>query len=352
MTSVPLSYMIRQSQLACAQSAVAPWWEYFAGGNYLPGRFDDGSFGYTGHFDVAHWSRDAQRIQSYAGYGLGVLFGFDGFDPALSKWHYGPEQVVSDQLEVLGAHTYLLDNSTGRKPVSFDESESVTLSQSRTSTLHAGISLDLGSKTKGSIAPAGTGVSLEQEFSVQLGIKVDTTTAKAESESRTDSVSLATEVPAGRKVLATISAPTVVSVQDFDIDGVWLSSVQLEANSRALGGNAAKLSDGVGFDPAFTRYDPNDPRGWSVRFETWADFEAMCNGVSVDFPSVMAPTATDDILRRLGDPAARRVVWSGQVQRRYQQSAAYKFADVTDEPSDALIEQHQIQASHVRVLAA
>ena len=329
MTTVPLSYMIRQSQLQVARALAA--WLYApvpldraAPNDIEPGWDQKGPIWDGRERTRQIWAPAHQLFDARDGT-FRCWFDHQGFDPELSDWQYGPEETISSDLEVLEDHSYLFDNTNGVEPLDIDLEEAVTYHNSRTTTTSQTISLDFGAKEKGTIGGEKQGASLEVEVTEAFGIKTDTAEAKTESTDVTRKQAIRTTVPKGKAVLATIESPTLKTSRDFTIDGVWLSSIKIAFDSRFDAWEYIK--EMVAAPGRVSRVDGNQDTSWladvqitEVSWPSWDDFLAMVGATNVDFPDVVKPMRFADVENAVHD--RRRIQWHGRELRTAQHAAA------------------------------
>ena len=332
MTAVPLSYMVRATEQAAANT-ITQWWTrdiLRSTENYQIGR--------------GLWLKGNQVFGPLvaAEAGLTVKFTFNGFDPNLSAWTYGDPKIIDDTIEPVPGATYLFDNRSHDEPLEVDLQASVTYGQSRsTQTSHEiDVDLKIGSKTTGTIGGDAEGAKLETEVSAELGIgsKDETAKATAEDTARTTTQDVKTDVSPYGATLGIVSSPTITQLRPFAINGIVAAGLSLRYSAAAHGW-AKPLID----SPATTL-----AKGfYTTTFDAWADFTDMLAGVNTDFPLINGPFGWAGRIRRLSDPNLRRLVWSGIEHRKYQKASDYAFTDVkANEDVDALLTKYGIEADH------
>ena len=345
-TPIPLSYEVRESQEKMA-GLVAKWWSELV-------RFNPGTI------DRSQWLVDNQvfAVHGYQGraFQLHVIFDHQGFDPAYSGWEYGKTRILDDTLAPVAGHSFLFDNRNHDEPLDIDQTESVTYSQTRsTSTSHeTSIDIGIGSKTTGSIGGDAVGAKLEQEFSASLGIgsKDETTKAEEESTDRTASVDVQTSVDPDTATLGVIKSPDVTSLTPFAVNGVWVSpltisfvNIAFNSSSAAKDLTRSKRAKESAYDGP-TYFLPTTV--WTVKFTSWDDFIETITGVNTDFPAINRQLGGDGIVNALNDPENRRLQWSGTQHRKYQKASDYSYVDQAPGADlDSIIEQYGIDADHV-----
>jgi len=319
---IPLSYLVRQRQLACAE-ALRAWF-----GDLNPPPF-------TQALTTRHWTRDDQRLAPADGdpnWNLNVVFDYNGFeDGDISR---GAVTTISDDIETLPDDTILLDNRRGAAPLTVDLTRSVTFAQSRQESTDTKMKIDIGSKVGGTIGGEAEGGTISAEISATFGIETDKGEIERESSDRTQTIHLATGVPVGSALLATISSPNLVTSQPFtvhaDIDGPF----RLEWASGLTNGRFAQLCHGPRYTGPPPGYDQPDGQTCAVHFTGFDDWAEAVNGYNVDFPGKAddGPLEAEHIALVM---AARAIEWSGTVRREAQQTAGYEFATVSGPAVDA-----------------
>ncbi|MCY4581613.1 MAG: hypothetical protein OXE50_02255 [Chloroflexi bacterium] len=331
--TVPLSYLVRQQQLAAAE-AIRAW-------------FDDLTPPPpTIPLGTTHWTRDDELIAPPGedqNWDWSVLFAYQGFDPDDSTRSLGPVKVVSDDLTTLADETVLLDNREGVAPLAVDLTRSVTFSRSRQESTESKLKVDIGSKVGGTIGGEAEGGTISAEISSTFGIEQDKGEIDRDSKDVTHSVHLATSVPVGDALLATISTPNLVTDQPFTVHGAIDGPFNISFNSGLFAGMFSQLMDG----PRYSGPGPHfggTGRRHSVHFTGFDDLFDALSGTNVDFPALHGggPYGSDAI----GTPAqiaaidaARRIDWSGKIRRESEQSAGYAFSKVKSGDADKLLDQ-------------
>ena len=324
--TVPLSFLLRESQAAVVDRVFRDWWPHLTGDQ-------------LGAADKTLWRLDNQVI--LCGVGQATLAGkavftFDhqGFDPDESDWRYGPTQVISTGIDPRPDKTYLFDNTTGTASLDIDLAETVTLTDTASTSTDTKLTIDVTATEKATIGGSEVGGSLEAEVAEHLGITRGAAKSRSATQSHTASVGLKTSVPVGKATLATLGVPETTSRQPFTINGVWLSSLAI----------AASVFPKTGREQFFPLWDNIDrfrqiyqPRLSEQQLQqmTWPDlddFAAAVTGHNPDFPHV--GNADFGVVAALD--AARRILWSGRQTLTEQANGSYRFRDVTDDPHGAL----------------
>ena len=341
MTSVPipLSYMVRESQYGLATDTLGKWWTAICGQQ----TYDQGLA-----LDKTVWKKTNQQFASNDPGVYNVWIGFDhqGFDPALSTWDYGPEQILTDDLAPVPGSSYLFDDTQHDRPLQVDLKAAVDYHQERSTETDTEISIDIGSKTTGTIGGDAEGAKLEEEVSVSLGIKTDKKQAESESKDNLREQDVQTEVAEGEATHALVESPDVQSRTPFSINGVWLSPLSFHFSAAST--NYTKLDGNQALSNLCRDTDRATLQGtyWNLKFTSWDDFLSTIGGKNVDFPHVNSPIGPDWLIGRLADPQYRRLSWHGIQTRAYQQSGVYVYRDVTGQDLDALAKKYGIDDAH------
>lgn len=372
MATIPLSYMIRESQFTVAR-AIADWMNGLGfrvnqrnidritpGRRMMPYREWDN----RPELPFLPWSPDNQTFEG-SGNGLYMRFTFahEGWDPDLSSWDYGPRSIVSSGLELLDQHTYLFDNAHGVEALDIDLDESVTYKDERSTSLSESISLDFGAKQKGTIGVTSIGAQLEAEISEAFGIKTDKASAESKSKTTTRAQKIRTKVPVGKALEATISAPTTRSFRDFVIDGAWLSGLKIAIPAfaedwdyfKAFTSNKSVITrygDGeLNYNSGdYIEIDFNPPESDTSTASGIDAFLQMLDGHNIYFPDVeklppprLAFFGLEDQINR-----GRRVQWHGRENQTNQSTGHFVFSDVTqrrEQVADRLPDDHVIDSA-------
>ena len=343
--TVPLSYLVKQSQLAlCSWPGYMARVLYNLGAGNVMANMPDGDA----------WRKDRQRLtypyggNDYRGIAW-VEFDYKGLDPVNSEWVYGKTQVSKSETEEIAANAYLLDNTANDTPLDFSQDETVTLSQSRSTETTEEISIDLGSKTTGTIGGDDFGAKLEQEISANFGWKTDESKAESESKDQSTTRHIATTVEPGNATLVTIETTRVTSATPFSAHGPWIAGVTLhcatgwdyDAPWRDAWHRTAKH---VGSTPLF-----GDEYEYS--WATLDEFLATLQGENTDTPHF-----TKELIGKFGwlgrgidDPKSRYISVVGTQRRDYQSGAEVRIADVSGQDLDKVAREHSVPGGHVVV---
>ena len=324
---IPLSYLIRQRQLAAANAILA----WFRDVNPNPPGI--------GTLDTHAWTRDRQSIAEPdtggAGYDFEVLFGFSGFDPDASDYDWGHTSVVADRVVDHPNQTLLLDNTHNSTPLNIDLTRSVVLhNSSSTSTTHR-ISVDIGAKLGATLGGEATGGKIEAEISTNLGIENTNTTINTSASDTTQTVTVKTTVPAHAATLAEIASPQLTQQTGFTVDGAIDGWIEVIINDELFANYWEQFCSGP-------RYHQDGARR-VVHFDSFDDLYAAIRGFNVDFPGREDSPLFPEHIASI--ESARRLQWGGKVTNVTENSATVRFSDVTD-PAAAIAE-HSIPTDRV-----
>ena len=349
-TTVPLSFLIKQSQQRFVTEGLAPW--FTACTNY-PEAPLDGPQKAIGGWTGNHWTRD-NMVFSTAGGEISVTWTYDGMDPLASTWTYGDtKNVVPEHVDDVGGSAYLLDNSANETVLEFSQDETVTLHQERSTSTSTEISVDIGTKTTGSIGGDAEGAKIEEEVSANYGIKTDRETAESESKDTTKTRHLATTVEPKHATLATIETTNLMTETPFTINGIWLGSFVLRMQIGEIG-DGGGVNTGGKCGAHITHDSHVASRSGDYYSTTWASVDDWLDMVAcknVDFP--VCPNDTWNSALALKGHAYidktynRAIVTEGIQKRTYQDGAEVKFADVTGQNLNDVIKDHGVDPTHV-----
>ena len=316
--TIPLSYLVRQAQLAAANQILL-WFQDCK--QWIPPAI--------GKLDVHKWTRGAQEIAEPdtggQGWDWSVTFEFSAFDPG-SHYSWGDPKIVSDQIVAHPDQTLLLDNSGWGQAEDVDLTRSVDLKHESTSSTESKISVDIGAKVGATIGGEAEGGSIEAEISTTLGIANTSRKGITDTSDESQSVSVKTKVPAHKALLATISSPQLIEDTPFTVDGLIDGPFSIAFNNGLTTGEFRQLMSGP-------RYQPIGDREL-VRFQGFDDLYEAMRFVNVDFPGQTSALYPDHIA---GIEAARRIQWAGNVRQVIETAATVRFQDVAD-PKQAIID--------------
>ena len=316
---IPLSYQIRQRQLALAGVIRDTLMQQCY---YDP----DGP---PGPFNTQSWVKDSQIIRENSnthGANFAVAFQFTGFDPDESHWQYGPERVDNTSIFEHTENTLLLDNKQG---VSIEHVErDVTVSEHEATSTETDdtISIDIGSKLKGTIGGEAAGGTIEAEISANLGITHGVKDIKSRSKDRSTTVKVSYDVPIGAAVLAIFSSPRITRSTPFTVVGVIDGPFTVSFDDGLAVGYLNQLMKGPRYSFSGGRH--------SISFKSFSDLFEALDGVNVDFPKLSGPLWPDDIDKI---DAQRVINWKGTLHSVSDESATVRYEKVAD-PSEAAVQ--------------
>ena len=131
------------------------------------------------------------------------------------------------------ANAYLLDNTSNDTLLDFSQDETISLHQSRSTQTSSEISVDIGSKTTGTIGGDDFGAKLEQEISANFGWKTDETNAEEESKDQSTTRHIATICrDSQRHPRHNRDDTRITSATPFTAHGPWTAGVTLALRYR------------------------------------------------------------------------------------------------------------------------
>ena len=339
-TSVPLSYLIKQSQQKMVEDGLGQWLISCTGG-YFTG------IEWSGHA----WTIDNQTFTTTSSDTWQVTFEHEGFDPINSTWTYGDTKVLNNDLGEIESASYLLDNSANDTVLEFSQDESLQLHQERSTSTNTSIKFDMGTKTTGTVGGDAQGAKLEVEVAASFGIQTDKTTAEAESKDVTTTRHLANNVEPKHATLAVIETSNINSATPFAINGVWLATFQFGFESRWADPGT---SCGKALLDNHSRTHGAKSSGWlQVDFKGVDDWLDMVSGHNTDWPTFGPHVKYVDpngIIRAhayIDKPENRRIIVDGTQRRTYQDGARVKFSDVTGQNLDQVQRDHGVGGDNV-----
>ena len=338
-TSIPLSFLIKQSQQQMVSEGLGVWMlACLFGANE--------GVEWSGHA----WTIENQTFTSNGGDLWQITFEHKGFDPLNSSWVYGDTKVLNNDLGEIEADSYLLDNSANDTVLEFSQDESVNLHQERSTSTNTSIKFDMGTKTTGTVGGDAQGAKLEVEVAASFGIQTDKTTAENESKDVTTTRHLANNVEPKHATLAVIETSNINSATPFAINGVWMATFQFVFETRWLGSGNNHCAKAL----ADTHGRKHDEGGIvSIDFKGVDDWLDMVSGHNTDWPTfgpgVSYPLPNGAIRGHayVDKPEHRRIIVDGVQRRTYQDGARVKFSDVTGQDLDQVQRDHGVGGDNV-----
>ena len=165
--------------------------------------------------------------------GAKMFVHFDGlhYDPELSNITYGSTKIAQELPAQLGGHAYLYDLTNSSEPGHFSQSDSVTLEQSRSTTITNGMNFNASVSSQTKISGGFAGAKMEETVTATMGLDLKSETQKAEAEStaRTQQHAFDVALPPFQATLIDLESTQVHSSTPFDIDGVpdWKTTITL-----------------------------------------------------------------------------------------------------------------------------
>lgn len=244
--------------------------------------------------------------------GATVTFTTPRWDPETSNISYGPKRIAQNVEVNNDSKTKVIRNDTGGPVhVSYDESEELTNSFS-TSVTH-GLTIDVTASSETTVSGSYAGVSAEEKVTTEFGVSTSSEESREESEEGTtsESISIDFDALAGQYYLVTITKEHEVTYQDFTIDGIMDFDIALDlqdqrdaANGSHYPGQHVKLMGVQGFQQFVSGYDTNHPA--MVGYYTKAN-SRVHNGINCVL-----------------DTDRRRIVVSGTNQASLESNADYR----------------------------
>ena len=340
---IPLSYLVRESQRACMDPGGPIHTMVAALGLNASGA----------RASAQNWRHDHQEW-FYINEAFAVTFDYKGLDPLTSQWTYGETKVGHQTSEDIEGAAYLLDNTQHADHLTFSQDETINLHQERSASLSTEISVDIGSKTTGTIGGDAEGAKLEQEVSASLGIKTDTTEAESESKDQTTTRHIETEVAAYEATLVTIETSRVQSATPFTARGQWLAGVTIRTGQGVMSAFPGSLYYPWWELCGYTAHEMDTVRGHygQYQWKTWDEFLQTFTGYNTETPTFTRSHISQDVLEAAGalDSPTEPYRWislAGTQRRDYQAGAKVTIADVTGQDLDELVAKHGIDKTHI-----
>ena len=208
------------------------------------------------------WRKDKQEFsfKPASGYAYvgGVTFKSARFDPGASNLQYGKKLIAQNVEATDEAKTKIVRNDTdGEIHVNYEEATDLTNSFS--SSVTKGVTLDVSVDSTQKISGGYAGVSAEVSLSEHFGVSKSQEQTKEESEEGTVSESLAIDFEASPRsyYMVTITKEHEKTQQPFDINGIMDFDITLEI----VGSKSQNVSvEGIaGLLQLINGYDTNHP---------------------------------------------------------------------------------------------
>ena len=142
------------------------------------------------------------------------------YDPNLSNYHYGtPSMLESGETPVSG-HSYLYDLRNESEDGEFNQTDEVTLSETRSMEVTHGVTFDLTVSSETTVSGSYGGVELEQKITAEAGYSNSKEETKGEEESKdkTESHEFDVDLKAGYATLIALTTEKVTTATPFKLD--------------------------------------------------------------------------------------------------------------------------------------
>lgn len=263
-----------------------------------------------------------------------------GMDGSSGEWINGTiSPVRHPDRQTVPQEAQTFDNSDGNSPLNISQTHTVTLNQTRSTTLKTGIKVDIKADQKLTIDDKAQGVSLEASLEEAFGWSTDTTTAEAQTDTKTETVQISTSIPPGHSTLAQLVYDDTETMQPFTARGPWTGglTIRIPANPTANG------DPGQPFTPiwrAFAATAKREQNDYSdhqdigddfvLKFETLEAAIETLSGVNVDNPhfTIDGTSGIDWLVNKLFKPETRWINVEGTAHRNYPNNIHYKYSDV------------------------
>ena len=323
------SYLAKQMQGVMASCMAPMIWELANGAQDVPSPWLSYKVRQAVH-TPADWRTDNQvyhyrgTVSGQPSTGAYVKFTNYRYDPENSSLNYGPKRVAQDVNVNNAAKTKLIQNkSDAPVDVSYDESVSETNSFS-TNVTH-GMTLDLSVDSTQTIEGGGYGVNASVSMQEHFGVSKTSEESQESSEEGTheETLSIGFTAAPSEYYLVTTAKEHAVTYQDFRIDGV--ADFDMEIGFGSVGGG---------------RQRHRKPSG-TVHVQGVAGFEQFVNGFDTNYPSMQgfigeAYTRTKDGINCVLDPDRRTVTVAGTDQANLESNADYTVESLGQSVPDHL----------------
>lgn len=321
----------------------------------------------TTHTVTLHWECGTPTI---------IHFAQLGYDPENSDLVFGETKYISRTEDDLDGHARLYDLRLSDESGHFSETDSVTLTQERsTSTTHT-VEMDVTISNETKVGGEFGGVGLEDTLTVAFGYK-DTeeyNQASSESKSKTVTYEFDVELPAATATAILPQASDVDSATPFHFDGVHIFSPRIRfgiscPKSYPSEEWAEWYESGAGWlssrhNPHWCRGGPGytylriSENGCWVEFDSILDFAAMINGKDVRWPGMENNGAgwresrcknacAESQHSAFYDLTVRHLTISGTQSRHYQDVITTSVQRLdTDDAVDSFATDHGVEPEH------
>ena len=269
------------------------------------------------------WRKNHQRFELKGwpskkdgrwGWGAYVQFSNARWDPDHSKINYGRKRAAQDAVVSSAGKTRLIQNDTdGPLHVHYSESESLTNSYSTSVT--QGVTLDLTVTSETTVSGSYGGVDAEEKLTTEFGVSTskEETHDKATEGTSDSALEIEFDAEPGEYYLITITKEHATTYQDFRIDGIMDFDIE--------------IGFGEGHDPVGRqdKYYPGSP----VKVVGIDGFRQFIYGFDTSAPKIHgyypkhAWARVQNAVNRILDPAMRHIEVSGTNQASLESNADY-----------------------------
>ena len=198
---------------------------------------------------------------------LSVTFTNARWDPEHSDISYGDKKVAQNVIVVNNAKTKVIRNdSDAVVHVTYEESEELTNSFS-TSITH-GLTLDMTVSSETSVSGSYAGISAEEKITAEFGVETTSEESREKSEEGTKTEKIGIEFDAAPReyYLVTITKEHETTYQDFTIDGVMDFDIRIDLAGQHGGllrshypGDTVSVTGISGFEQFVYGFDTDYP---------------------------------------------------------------------------------------------
>ena len=346
---IPLSYLIKQ----CHERIADPLGVFIR---------DFASYG-LGPPNLDHWNKDRMVVR-YPFYGKTVVVEFLnlGWDPDHTASQEGPGSIVSSLPKTYEGAGVLAKLQHSEQGVHYSESQSVTQTRERKTSLTQEVSWDFGAEQ--TIGGSAFGVSLEAKFSEHFGTKIDTGQEDSEGTSDTVTKQIDYDFPPLRDTLLTLDTASILTRADLTIIGRSESGLRITV---PVGGRQEASTWWPHFATPTNHGFIGKPGLAIFEWKTWTDFLTTLEGVNTDWPQVghyralsrydrVGVNGEDDTgptmpvqpsINQLFDGAMRDIHFVGKTDRTEDGVIEITPQDVTGQDLDELQRRYRLGADQV-----
>lgn len=217
-TDIQESYLLEQIHREWAgtiNKVVDQWWGWCGGGQRI---------------DSHTWPTDRVVTVYQNNHPTVYKFSQLGYDPALSSLSYGNPSVTTS-LGTKPDYNYIYDLSAETADGKFEQSESVTLSQSRSVTVTRGVEFDASVSSETKVSGTFAGIGLEEALTATVGYTntSEKEQAAAESADTTTTHTFDVSLPAGQVTQITLGVANATAAANMAMDAVaaWQVDITL-----------------------------------------------------------------------------------------------------------------------------